>query len=316
MQSLCKYIAYACAAAGSCGSAPPQHAAAQHVDILVQVREGRLTTGSFELEGDERREEVRVFSVSMPDVAPVYAQEPGFSALPESGLAPGSRLGFDLAGPLEFWPGGGPVHFVPAASEALRIKVGPQQVDLRGDSPGTAGYDFAQVNAQGALHRHPTYLLGEGDVEPGAAPPQPGLYAASLALRSSDPAIAPAAPLWLVFDYQASATAGPAALEWLNDYRVLGLTPGDAQGDGRVDLADFAVLKRHFGLPGARREGDFNGDRFVDLADFSLLKQNFGTVAPAAAVPEPSAVALALLGLLALMCPGRRRRRELITGRL
>ncbi len=55
--------------------------------------------------------------------------------------------------------------------------------------------------------------------------------------------------------------------------------PGDADGDGDVDLDDFATLKRNFGTSeGADCSmGDFDGDGDVDLDDFALLKTNFGT---------------------------------------
>jgi hypothetical protein len=55
--------------------------------------------------------------------------------------------------------------------------------------------------------------------------------------------------------------------------------PGDVDGDGRVDLTDFAVLKQNFGWPGDRSRGDLNADRFVNLNDFAILKANFGRVA-------------------------------------
>ncbi len=55
--------------------------------------------------------------------------------------------------------------------------------------------------------------------------------------------------------------------------------PGDADGDGDVDLDDFAILKRNFGTSeGADCSmGDFDEDGDVDLDDFALLKTNFGT---------------------------------------
>ncbi|NLF31857.1 MAG: hypothetical protein GX591_13340 [Planctomycetes bacterium] len=54
--------------------------------------------------------------------------------------------------------------------------------------------------------------------------------------------------------------------------------PGDADGDGDVDLDDFVILKNNFGTAtGATcAEGDFDGDGDVDLDDFVLLKNNFG----------------------------------------
>ncbi len=55
---------------------------------------------------------------------------------------------------------------------------------------------------------------------------------------------------------------------------------GDANDDGRVNLADFATLRRNFGREDAplSSDADFNFDDRVDLADFALLRQNFGTV--------------------------------------
>ncbi|MFW6145702.1 MAG: dockerin type I domain-containing protein [Planctomycetota bacterium] len=58
--------------------------------------------------------------------------------------------------------------------------------------------------------------------------------------------------------------------------------PGDADGDGDVDLDDFSVLKNNFGRTGVTAgaaEGDFDGDGDVDLDDFTILKNNFGTTA-------------------------------------
>ena len=54
--------------------------------------------------------------------------------------------------------------------------------------------------------------------------------------------------------------------------------PGDADGDGDVDLDDFVLLKQNFArLDATADHGDFDGDGDVDLDDFVILKQNFGT---------------------------------------
>jgi len=53
--------------------------------------------------------------------------------------------------------------------------------------------------------------------------------------------------------------------------------PGDANGDGNVDLNDFVILKQTFAQsPLVDDRADFNGDGKVDLEDFVILKQNFG----------------------------------------
>jgi len=56
-------------------------------------------------------------------------------------------------------------------------------------------------------------------------------------------------------------------------------TPGDADGDNDVDMDDFVIFKRNFGIGTTLDAGDFDLDDDVDLTDFVLLKTNFGTVA-------------------------------------
>ena len=86
------------------------------------------------------------------------------------------------------------------------------------------------------------------------------------------------------------------------------LTPGDANGDGSVDLQDFGLLKANFGTTGGATwaMGDFNGDENVDLQDFGLLKANFGTggAGEGERVPEPATLGFMAMGALFL----RRRR--------
>jgi len=78
---------------------------------------------------------------------------------------------------------------------------------------------------------------------------------------------------------------GNAPASWLSAaptpgaFQQSGGLPGDANGDGQVDLADFNVLKSTFGQFGLNLPGDLNKDGQVGLADFSILKDNFGTSA-------------------------------------
>jgi len=56
--------------------------------------------------------------------------------------------------------------------------------------------------------------------------------------------------------------------------------PGDCDGDGDVDLDDFAILKTNFGradVTAGPAEGDCDTDGDVDLDDFAILKTHFGT---------------------------------------
>jgi hypothetical protein len=102
----------------------------------------------------------------------------------------------------------------------------------------------------------------------------------------------------------------------------------DANGDGRVDVADLGVVATNFNdsppVPAGRAGGDFNGDGTVDVSDLGILSTHFNQPNAAAAgelsqqslaaypqlssaVPEPSALCLfAVTGLAAV--PRRRRR--------
>ncbi len=95
------------------------------------------------------------------------------------------------------------------------------------------------------------------------------------------------------------------------------LLPGDANGDGIVNLADFGILRANFGSTMAEfAQGDFNGDGIVNLADFGILRANFGSTSSddialldafyATVVPEPTMLA-GIAGAFLLL--GRRRGR-------
>jgi len=86
-----------------------------------------------------------------------------------------------------------------------------------------------------------------------------------------------------VWTLEGALPKGRAELTFgLGDFRFatreLDVLPGDANGDGRVDLADFGILRSNFGslFAGGPAAGDFDGDGDVDLADFGLLRARFG----------------------------------------
>lgn len=86
----------------------------------------------------------------------------------------------------------------------------------------------------------------------------------------------------------------------------------DFNKDGMVDLSDFNILKANFGSGGATMaQGDANMDGNVDLSDFNILKGQFGQSA-AAAVPEPSTMALSLFAMLGGLFLRRTTSRKLL----
>jgi len=88
----------------------------------------------------------------------------------------------------------------------------------------------------------------------------------------------------------------------------LALRPGDFNGDGTVDTADYTVWRDNLGASvDAFTSGDANGDTVVDAADWQIWQQNFGLTAnmvAATLVPEPSTV---LMFGLAIAAVGRKR---------
>jgi hypothetical protein len=101
-----------------------------------------------------------------------------------------------------------------------------------------------------------------------------------------------------------------------------GAVAPDFNGDGVIDLADFAIWKSHVGtLSGASvLDGDADGDGDVDGLDFLKWQRNVGKPMPwngagagsgsasnAAAVPEPASLALLVCGGFAAIAFQRRR---------
>jgi hypothetical protein len=90
------------------------------------------------------------------------------------------------------------------------------------------------------------------------------------------------------------------ALAWWTASAISLTSKGDFDGSGVVDDQDYLVWRNAFGTSNAA--ADANGNGIVDSADYVIWRKNFGTVAGAgiglASVPEPSAICLALLGML------------------
>ncbi len=82
---------------------------------------------------------------------------------------------------------------------------------------------------------------------------------------------------------------------------------GDYNGDGLVDAADYTVWRDTLGATGVGLAADGDGDGTVNAADYTLWRSNFGNNYNAAslggvgsgAVPEPTSLALVVLGALA-----------------
>ena len=94
---------------------------------------------------------------------------------------------------------------------------------------------------------------------------------------------------------------------WFSDFYVVppSSLPGDANGDGTVDVNDLTIVLSNFGQTGMTwSQGEFTGSGTVDVNDLTIVLTNFGQTAAAsgmASVPEPSTVALLAAAVLALL---------------
>jgi hypothetical protein len=94
------------------------------------------------------------------------------------------------------------------------------------------------------------------------------------------------------------------------DLTAIPFVAGDYNRNGVVDAADYILWRK--GAPAA----DSNGDTIIDQADYNFWAANFGNVGSgsgsglsAGSVPEPSSVAMMMLGLVA-SCACRRSGRK------
>jgi hypothetical protein len=72
------------------------------------------------------------------------------------------------------------------------------------------------------------------------------------------------------------------------------LIPGDINGDGLVDVADYNIWAANVGATGATwAQGDLNGDGLVDVADYNIWAANVGKTS---ATPEPISMIILAIG--------------------
>ena len=72
------------------------------------------------------------------------------------------------------------------------------------------------------------------------------------------------------------------------------LYPGDANGDGLVDVGDLGIMATSWGsTPAGWAQGDFTDDGLVDVGDLGVLAAAWGlSIDSPAALPEPASLAL------------------------
>jgi hypothetical protein len=73
------------------------------------------------------------------------------------------------------------------------------------------------------------------------------------------------------------STPRPTPCQSLAAVEVVPSIPGDLDGNGAVEFADFVTLSNNFDQRVLRRsQGDLDGDRRVEFSDFVILASNYG----------------------------------------
>ena len=88
--------------------------------------------------------------------------------------------------------------------------------------------------------------------------------------------------------------------------------PGDANGDGRVDINDLTVVLANYDQTGMGwTQGDFTNDGTVDINDLTIVLANYNWTAASAGmvpVPEPAGDVLLSIAAAGVLVFTRQRR--------
>jgi hypothetical protein len=179
-------------------------------------------------------------------------------------------------------------------------------------------YDFQfdvleRAGHERKLHYHLPYTLDDGNMNPGTNPVD-GIYLVALHVRMD--ALETSQPFFLVFGPPASTflPARNAAVTWVQE-RVdtlvfLGL-PGDYNGDGAVDVADYVMWRK-----GGPLVNEVHEPGTISPEDYTEWRIRFGSgsgsggFASGQGVPEPTDLLLLFAAILAAAAmDGRRQRR-------
>ena len=138
----------------------------------------------------------------------------------------------------------------------------------------------------------------------GGSGPTGDFTAFSTGIALASPSLA-GKPLTASIAVDPDGSTGKGNDDWfIDNVQIQEVMPGDANGDGKVDVNDLTIVLSHFGQSGQTwATGDFNGDGRVDVNDLTIVLSNFGATSGAgiAPVPEPGIFALSAAGLASLL---------------
>ena len=304
-------------------------------DVLLQTMNGKIITGIVDDQTFMGTLGTRVFRQQF--LANFRSANPGFVALATgnpnlpsgvAGFPSNHDVNFDLlpmtSGPLStnllYWDGGDldgdgldldDVLFVkPDATSWEVFDAGFDMYVADGTDQPVAGGLIQRTSSDidpqdgidtGSIHKHLAMQLSDDDGNPATTPAE-GVYMIAWQARATG--FEPSAPfLFVLRTSMVADTVRDLAANWaVANLDVLTLPPatlpGDYNGDGAVDAADYVVWRETIGsTTDLRANGDNIGasENLIDEADYVVWRANFGAnqasaaaLATASAVPEPS----------------------------
>ena len=246
-----------------------------HTDVLLRLPPGgtRFTTGAYDFNGGQVvATDARVFRGAFGEAGqPDFTDDPGFTA-PSGSLPTAMLVGFDIVDAVRIWDGADFDALSPSTITCERF------TSFVTSPPGAGqtapGFWLDTTGGSGGVHVHMSYYLDP--------PVNPGVYLLTLAVRTNHPTIENPEPIFIVFD--ASNAGGSAEVDAAVAYVEALLAPeptcpGDVNGDGFTNAADFTILAGNFGSSVANGTGgDLNDDGLVNASDFVILAGDFGCV--------------------------------------
>ena len=172
----------------------------------------QLHGGDVELDliGGQMVTDESVYGAELGEIIPNEVDEPGFDSQPGK-FPSGSSIGFSIVDSLRKWDGS---NFDTIPDETLSIGFGTSLGLIT--SPETpqivTGFDL-NVAGDGSWHRHYDFVLN--------SPASAGVYLLSLQLDSSDAAIAPTDPFYIVFNQNDSESNHAAAIAFVESSLVV-----------------------------------------------------------------------------------------------